>query len=75
MDEAFTPAPVPQFYGIEIFEHYQQDGYLLIATTDASALRLEPGDFIVKRMWSTAVAPYIYNSAQPVIRPVEGGAS
>lgn len=32
------------------------DGYLIV--------RLEPGDFIVKRVWSTAVVPYIYNTAE-----------
>ena len=58
-------AEVPQFYGFELFEHYQQDGHLLVITSDASALRLKPGDFIVKRMWSTAVVPYIHNHAHP----------
>lgn len=54
---------VAQFYGLELFEHYEQGGSLLVATSDATALRLEPGDFIVKRIWSTAVVPYIYNRA------------
>lgn len=57
-------APVPQFYGIEMFEHYGSEGYLLVVTSDASEIRLEPGDFIVKRMWSTAVVPYIHNRAK-----------
>lgn len=52
----------PQFFGLELFEHYQEDGHLLIVTSDYSAIQLEPGDFIVKRMWSTAVAPHVYNS-------------
>lgn len=57
------PAPVPQFYGIELFEHYEPSGSLLVVTSDQSDIRLEPGDFIVKRMWSTAVVPYIHNRA------------
>jgi hypothetical protein len=54
---------VPTYYGLELFEHYQEDGHLLVATSDASAIRLEPGDYIVKRLWSTGVVPYIYNRA------------
>lgn len=64
MGESATERGVAQFYGLELFEHYEQDGSLLVATTDASVLQLEPGDFIVKRLWSTAVMPYIYNEAE-----------
>ena len=58
------PAGVDQFYGLDLFEHYEEGGSLLVVTSDASALRLELGDFIVKRPWSTAVVPYIYNQAR-----------
>lgn len=58
-----TEHGVAQFYGLELFEHYEEGGSLLVVTSDASVLRLEPGDFIVKRLWSTAVVPYIYNRA------------
>lgn len=58
-----TELGVAQFFGLELFEHYEEGGALLVATSDASALRLEPGDFIVKRLWSTAVMPHIYNRA------------
>lgn len=64
-----APAEVPQFYGHEMFEHYQQDGYLIVVTSDATAIRLEPGDFIVKRVWSTAVVPYVYNRAGTTVIP------
>lgn len=54
---------VAQFYGFSLFEHYEKDGSILLVTSDASAIRLEPGDFLVKRMWSTGVVPYVYNFA------------
>lgn len=64
---------IGQFVGHQMFEHYQEDGYLIVVTSDATALRLEPGDFIVKRLWSTAVVPYIYNEARPDYPPVRHG--
>ena len=67
--ETAQPEGVAQFFGLDLFEHYQEDGYLLVVTSDATALRLEPGDFIVRRMWSTAVAPCVYNRARPVVTP------
>lgn len=54
---------VPTFYGHVLFEHYQEDGHLLVVTSDESALDLEPGDYVVRRLWSTAVAPYIHRFA------------
>lgn len=59
-----TERGVFQFYGLDLFEHYEPGGMLLVATSDASTIRLEPGDFIVKRLWSTAVMPYVYNEAR-----------
>lgn len=64
-----TERGVAQFYGHELFEHYERGGLLLVVTSDASAIHLEPGDFIVKRVWSTAVMPYVYNEARPSIPP------
>lgn len=54
----------PTYYGLELFEHYDKNGYLMVATSDMSSVRLEPGDFIVKRLWSTAVVPYIFKQAE-----------
>ncbi|HKN44283.1 MAG TPA: hypothetical protein VJW23_10185 [Propionibacteriaceae bacterium] len=51
---------VSNFFGGDVFEHYQGDGYFIVATTDESALELEPGDFVVKRKWSTSVVPYVH---------------
>jgi hypothetical protein len=62
-EENATQRGVAQFFGFDLFEHYEKDGSLLVVTSDATAIRLEPGDFIVRRLWSTAVMPYIYNSA------------
>ncbi len=56
-------ADVSQFYGLDLFEHYEEGGSLLVVTSDASTLEIEPDDFIVKRLWSTAVVPYVYNEA------------
>lgn len=56
-------AEVPQFYGFDLFEHYEAGGHLLLVTSDANAIRLEPGDFVVKRLWSTATMPYVHNRA------------
>lgn len=59
-----APAGVAQFFGHFLYEHYQEDGFLLCVTSDASALHLEPGDFIVKREWSTGAVPYIHRRAE-----------
>ena len=48
------PAVAPDVQGLALFEQYEADGSLLLVTSDATDLRLEPGDFIVKRPWATA---------------------
>lgn len=58
-----TDRGVAQFFGLELFEHYEPGGSLLVVTSDASTLDLEPGDFVVKRVWSTGVMPYILPGA------------
>ena len=64
-----TERGVAQFFGFDLFEHYESNGSLLVVTSDASAIRLEPGDFIVRRVWSTAAMPYVYNEARQHISP------
>ena len=55
----------PQLQGLVLFEHYEKDGSLLVVTSDASAVQpLKPGDFIVKRPWSTAAEPEEFNRAR-----------
>ncbi len=54
----------PAIQGITLFEHYEANGSLLLVTSDASALRLEPGDFIVRRPWATAANPEPVNRAR-----------
>lgn len=44
----------PSIQGLDLFEQYEADGSLLVVTSDRSALRLEPGDVIVRRAWATA---------------------
>lgn len=50
-----TAAPLVQ--GLELFEHYEADGTLLVVTSDPSSLTLEPGDSVVRRTWATAATP------------------
>lgn len=56
-------ASAPKVQGLDLFEQYEVSGDLLLVTSDASALRLEPGDFIVRRIWSTAAEPIEVNRA------------
>lgn len=58
-----TNKQAPQVQGLDLFEQYEASGELLVVTSDASALRLEPGDFIVKRVWATAADPVEINRA------------
>ena len=59
-----TERGAARYYGHDLFEHYGAEGYLLVVTSDASSIKLEPGDFVVKRSWSTAQMPYVYNEAK-----------
>jgi hypothetical protein len=43
-----------------LFEHYEANGSLLVVTSDPSDLRLEPGDFVIRREWATAVPPFLH---------------
>lgn len=54
-----TDYGVAHYFGMELVEHYQADGFLLTIVSDATALEMQPGDFTVKRTWSTAVMPYV----------------
>lgn len=56
--------PAPEATGLELFEQYDASGYLLLVTSDATALRLSPGDVIVRRLWATAAPAAIYNRAR-----------
>lgn len=60
----------PRLQGLDLFEHYEHTGSLLVVTSDASTLRLEPGDFIVRRAWATAAEPHEHNRARA---PRSGG--
>lgn len=44
----------PELQGLVLFEQYEADGSLLVVTSDATALRLKSGDFIVRRPWATS---------------------
>ena len=44
----------PKVQGLDLFEQYEASGSLLVVTSDSSSLRLEPGDYIVRRPWATA---------------------
>lgn len=58
------PAVAPDVQGLVLFEQYEADGSLLLVTSDATTLRLEPGDFIVKRPWATASPAVEVNRAR-----------
>ena len=53
----------PRVQGLDLFEQYEASGELLVVTSDRSALRIEPGDFIVRRAWATAAEPIEVNRA------------
>ncbi len=59
----------PQVQGLTLFEYYEADGSLLLVTSDSSALRLEPGDFTLRRPWATAATPEPVNRARGGERP------
>jgi hypothetical protein len=54
----------PSVQGLVLFEQYEASGSLLIVTSDRSALRLEPGDFIVRRPWATSADAIEVNRAK-----------
>ena len=54
----------PDVQGLELFEQYEEDGSLLVVTSDRTALRLEPGDYIVRRPWATAAPAVHVNRAR-----------
>jgi hypothetical protein len=68
-DEA-TQYGVAEFRGHNLFEHYNEDGHLVVITSDVTALDLEPGDFVVLRSWTTLTMPYVHQAVGPV-KPVE----
>lgn len=49
-----TDQNAPTTQGLDLFEHYEASGALLVVTSDASTIKPEPGDFIVQRAWATA---------------------
>lgn len=53
----------PTVQGLVLFEQYEASGSLLVVTSDKTALRLEPGDFIVRRPWATAADAVEVNRA------------
>lgn len=57
--------------GLALFEHWEDGGKsLLVVTSNPAALdALEPGDVIVKRTWTAAGKPTIYNQAARKDRP------
>ena len=57
-------AHAPKVQGLVLFEQYEASGDLLVVTSDKSSLRLEPGDFIVRREWATACDPDEVNRAE-----------
>lgn len=59
-----APASVPVVQGLVLFEQYEANGSLLVVTSDPSDLRLEPGDFVVRREWATAVPPFLHRQKE-----------
>lgn len=57
----------PRMQGLDLFEHYEASGALLVVTSDKRALRLEPGDFIVRRPWATSAPAVEVNRARAVV--------
>ena len=53
----------PEMQMLELFEVYEADGSLLMVTSAASHIRLEPGDVVYRRVWSTCAEPVEYNRA------------
>ena len=54
----------PPVHGLDLFEHYEASGNLLIVTSDKTTIRMEPGDFIVRRPWATAAPVLVVNRAR-----------
>ena len=54
----------PDIQGLVLFEQYEVTGSLLVVTSDVNTLRLEPGDFIVRRPWATSAPAEPYNRAR-----------
>lgn len=59
-----TDRGVGQYLGQQMFEHYSEDGFLLVVTSDRSSLDVEPGDFLVTRSWRTDVVPYVLDTTR-----------
>ena len=66
-DQTSAPGQAPRLQGLDLFEQYEASGHLLVVTSDRSELGLSPGDFIVRRRWSTAAEPVeVRRAALPV---------
>lgn len=50
--------------GMELFEHWEASGNLLLVASTPQGMRLEPGDTIVRRRWAAAGEPEVYNRAR-----------
>jgi hypothetical protein len=53
---------IPRLQGLVLFEVYEATGSLLFVTSDATLIKREPGDVVIRRPWATA-------SGYDVVRP------
>ena len=63
---------IPRVQGLSLFEVYEHSGALLLVTSDASGIKLEPGDVIIRRPWATSAYPAQWKAAAPT--PKDGDA-
>ncbi|KQP63040.1 hypothetical protein [Nocardioides sp. Leaf285] len=52
--QALSLAAAPDVQGLDLFEVYEEDGSLLLVTSDISQHTPAPGDRIYRRLWATA---------------------
>ena len=66
--EHFNPAP--DSAGFDLFEHWETTGPdeygLLLVSSSPIGMRLQPGDWILRRRWAPASEPATYNHARLV---------
>lgn len=51
----------PRLQSLVLFEVYEGSGDLLLVTSDATDIRLQPGDVVYRREWMTCSTPHEHN--------------
>lgn len=62
-----TDSGAPRVQGLDLFEHYEANGNLLVVTSDWSTSSVEPGDTIYRRPWATAAPAQMHARAEPPV--------